>query len=122
MRRFASGGLGFRPGSIQREQVRCRSSGVEHSLGKGEAESSNLSGSTITFNDLPDISPGLGSDASVRKNSARPDKPHVVNVAPYPQSLGKPRFLTAPCGRSQPEYGVNSPALLANRSTGGGAT
>ena len=25
----------------------CRSSGVEHSLGKGEAESSNLSGSTI---------------------------------------------------------------------------
>ena len=25
----------------------CRSSGVEHSLGKGEVESSNLSGSTI---------------------------------------------------------------------------
>ena len=29
------------------DQIRCRSSGVEHSLGKGEVESSNLSGSTI---------------------------------------------------------------------------
>lgn len=28
----------------------CRSSGVEHSLGKGEVESSNLSGSTIFKN------------------------------------------------------------------------
>ncbi len=28
----------------------CRSSGVEHSLGKGEVESSNLSGSTIKSN------------------------------------------------------------------------
>ena len=28
---------------------RCRSSGVEHSLGKGEVESSNLSGSTICY-------------------------------------------------------------------------
>ena len=28
-------------------KIGCRSSGAEHSLGKGEAESSNLSGSTI---------------------------------------------------------------------------
>ncbi len=37
------------------DHLRCRSSGVEHSLGKGEAESSNLSGSTIYFNDLAAI-------------------------------------------------------------------
>ncbi len=31
----------------------CRSSGVEHSLGKGEVESSNLSGSTILHRGIP---------------------------------------------------------------------
>jgi len=40
-------------------------------LGKGEAESSNLSGSTINFKDLAGISPDLGSDASVHMNAAR---------------------------------------------------
>jgi hypothetical protein len=35
--------------------VCCRSSGVEHSLGKGEAESSNLSGSTMNLNDKVEL-------------------------------------------------------------------
>ena len=39
----AAGGIDHRPGT---EAQGCRSSGVEHSLGKGEVESSNLSGST----------------------------------------------------------------------------
>ncbi len=34
---------------VRRDPVCCRSSVVEHSLGKGEVESSILSGSTISF-------------------------------------------------------------------------
>ncbi len=35
--------------SVRRDPVCCRSSVVEHSLGKGEVESSILSGSTISL-------------------------------------------------------------------------
>ncbi len=38
---------GSTPDALRVSPARCRSSGVEHSLGKGEVESSNLSGSTI---------------------------------------------------------------------------
>ena len=34
------------------DKARCRSSGVEHSLGKGEVQSSNLCGSTTSFLDI----------------------------------------------------------------------
>ncbi len=43
-------GRPFRPGRVPAPAYRCRSSVVEHSLGKGEVESSILSGSTISYN------------------------------------------------------------------------
>lgn len=51
-RRWKASRLGLRRcriGSNHPSHRRCRSSGVEHSLGKGEVESSNLSGSTISL-------------------------------------------------------------------------
>ncbi len=42
-------------GMFRRTLKGCRGSGVEHPLGKGEVESSNLSGSTINFNGLVEM-------------------------------------------------------------------
>ena len=81
-------GIGLHRTAIALEgRARCRSSGVEHSLGKGEAESSNLSGSTMK------------SDAYERAWSAvRASGPFPGLKRPFVQGLFRrclPRMFTA---------------------------
>ena len=58
------------------DRVRCRSSGVEHSLGKGEVESSNLSGSTIKIR-----FPSLHSNDAAKFCSGRRIRPWCASSA-----------------------------------------
>jgi hypothetical protein len=78
---------------------RCRSSVVEHSLGKGEVESSILSGSTRFFNDLT----ALGNQRRIGRvtyggNQARSAVKPAYRKCPGPDLLPFRARIELKCG------------------------